>query len=244
MHEFTYATDLRCGKCEAKIKPILDAEKEIDHWSVDLSHPAKLLEVSLTRDDRELVPGLLGKAGYNAELKVVLGSDKSDDGVAFDLAKYRPLFLVVTYIVSLTALIEWQSGTLVWTRAMSNFMGFFFLGFAFFKLLNVVAFADAFASYDLVARRSRVYGLSYPFIELGLGLLFVLGLFPLWTNLATFLIMSIGLVGVTKAVLARQQIQCACLGTGFNLPMSFVTIVENSVMILMALGMLASLASQ
>lgn len=241
MTTLTYATDLRCGKCEAKIKPSLDAEGNIDNWDVDLAHPSKLLRVNLVEDDLTLVPDLLAEAGYSATLTKEFDTQESERE-EFDLAKYRPLLLVVSYILALTALIEWQAGVLQWTRAMSNFMGFFFLGFAFFKLLNVSAFADAFASYDLVARRSRTYGMAYPFIELALGTLFVLGLFPFATNLVTFVIMSVGLVGVAQAVFAKQQIQCACLGTGFNLPMSFVTIVENSVMILMALVMLVKLA--
>jgi hypothetical protein len=118
-------------------------------------------------------------------------------------------------------------------------MGFFFLGFAFFKLLNVTAFADVFGTYDIIAKRSRAYGLAYPFIELALGLVFLSNQFPAVSSLATIVVMGIGLIGVMAAVQKKQAIQCACLGTVFNLPMSIVTIIENSVMILMAAVMLA-----
>lgn len=120
-------------------------------------------------------------------------------------------------------------------------MGFFFLGFAFFKLQNIAGFADAFSTYDIVARRSRSYALAYPWIEFVLGLLFVTGLVPVATNIATFIVMLVGLVGVIAAVRKKQAIQCACLGTVFNLPMSVVTVIENSVMLAMAAVMIAFL---
>ena len=56
----------------------------------------------------------------------------------------------------------------------------------------------------------------------------------LFANIATMLVMSIGLVGVVSAVRKRQTIQCACLGTVFNLPMSAVTIIEISIMLVMS----------
>lgn len=53
--------------------------------------------------------------------------------------------------------------------------------------------------------------------------------------------MLVGLIGVTRSVLDKQQIQCACLGTGFNLPMSSVTIIEDATMLLMAVGMIVGI---
>ena len=124
---------------------------------------------------------------------------------------------------------------------MTYFMGFFFLGFAFFKLLNISKFADAFSTYDIVAKRSRIYALAYPWIEVGLGLMFITGTWLLAANVITAAVMSVGLIGVISAVRKKQAIQCACLGTAFNLPMSVVTIIENSVMIAMAIAMLVPL---
>ena len=60
----------------------------------------------------------------------------------------------------------------------------------------------------------------------------------MFANILTAVIMSVGLIGVIAAVRKKQTIQCACLGTAFNLPMSVVTIIENSVMLAMALAML------
>lgn len=166
------------------------------------------------------------------------GEHSTEAKQPFQWSTYKPLALVVAYIVGGTVFAESFYDQFLWSRAMTWFMGFFFVAFAFFKLLDVSKFADAFATYDVIGKRSRIYGLGYPFIELGLGLLFLSGRFLLAANMLTLFIMAVGLVGVIGAVRRKQTIQCACLGTVFNLPMSIVTIIENSTMILMAAAMI------
>jgi hypothetical protein len=117
-------------------------------------------------------------------------------------------------------------------------MAGFFLVFSFFKLLNLQAFADAYATYDLVAAKSRAYALAYPFLELALGIAYLVRFQPFATNLATLVLMTIGTVGVARSLLSGDRIQCACLGTVFNLPMSSVTLIEDLSMALMAAAML------
>lgn len=240
----TYQTNLRCQKCLAKIGPLLDADERVRDWSADLTDPKKMLTVKLhDAADSDRVVELMNEAGYDATpmhsesaRATATATDESRSG--FKLSNYKPLLLVIAYVVGATAIAESIHGEFVWPRAMNYFMGFFFLGFAFFKLLNIPAFADAFSTYDVVAKRSRLYALAYPWIELGLGVLFVSGALPLVANGVTAGVMAIGLVGVVGAVFRKQVIQCACLGTVFNLPMSVVTIVENSVMLAMAIAML------
>ncbi len=121
---------------------------------------------------------------------------------------------------------------------MRYFMAGFFLVFSFFKMLNLKAFAQSYAMYDVVARRFPAWGYVYAFIELGLGLAYLTGFEPMLTNGITFVVMSVSLVGVLISVLNKQKIQCACLGAVFNLPMSTVTIVEDALMIAMSGAML------
>ena len=123
-------------------------------------------------------------------------------------------------------------------ETMRYFMAGFFLVFSFFKLLDVRAFASAYAGYDLLAARWQGWGLVYPFVELALGIAYLSNFNPVVTNWATVLIMGFSAIGVIRTVLSKTQIQCACLGTVFKLPMSTVTIVEDVGMVLMATVML------
>ena len=120
---------------------------------------------------------------------------------------------------------------------MNGFMGLFFCFFAFFKLLDVPAFAKGYRGYDIPAKYFPIWGYIYPFVELSLGVLYLLNIQPFWTNLAVIIILGISIIGVIQSVLKKREIHCVCLGTGFNLPMSQVTIIEDATMILMAIMM-------
>lgn len=249
--ETVFSSDLKCGSCVRKITPHMNAITQIQNWHVDTADPRKLVTVTHSdQSDQSIVEHVqagITAAGFTATVLTAdhLNVNQSptaaplDGKQPFTLSNYKPLALVVLYVLGLTAYSEWLATGFEASRAMSMFMGYFFLAFAFFKLLNVSAFATAFATYDIVAKRSQLYAMAYPFIELLLGIAFLSGMFSTATNIVTATVMSIGLIGVIQAVRKKQAIQCACLGTAFNLPMSVVTIIENSVMIAMSLAMLA-----
>jgi hypothetical protein len=54
----------------------------------------------------------------------------------------------------------------------------------------------------------------------------------------TLIILGITTYGVTKSLLDKKSIRCACLGTALNLPMTEATFIENAIMLVMALIML------
>lgn len=151
---------------------------------------------------------------------------------------YKPILLVFGYILGATLLTEAAAGHFDWMRWMRHFMAGFFLVFSFFKLLDVPAFAISYSSYDVVARRWLGWGYAYPFVELSLGVLFLLNIDPLLTNGLTFAVMGISTVGVVQSLLAKRRFQCACLGAVFNLPMSKVTLFEDTLMVAMSGAML------
>ncbi|HYF54378.1 MAG TPA: MauE/DoxX family redox-associated membrane protein, partial [Salinarimonas sp.] len=122
---------------------------------------------------------------------------------------------------------------------MLDFMAGFFLVFSFFKLLDLRGFADAYRSYDVIARRSRLWALAYPFVELALGVAYLLRWQLTVVNAVTLVLMIVGSVGVVRALLQKNRIRCACLGTALNLPMTTVTLVEDLGMAAMAALMLA-----
>ena len=154
-------------------------------------------------------------------------------------ATYRPLLLLLAYILGASVLVQLAHGGGVQaTETMRLFMAGFFLAFSFFKLLDLPAFADAYTGYDLLAMRWRGWGYVYPFVELALGAAYLSHANPVLTHSVTIAVMGFSAIGVIRAVLAKRQIRCACLGAVFNLPMSTVTIVEDVGMVLMASWML------
>ena len=157
------------------------------------------------------------------------------------LKTYKPVLLLFAFITGVSFLAQSQADSFSWMVWMRNFMAGFFLAFSFFKILNLQGFADSYATYDIIAKRWRAYAFIYAFIELGLGLAYLIGFSPVATNTVTFFVMSISLIGVLQSVLNKRKIRCACLGDVFNLPMSNITIIEDALMILMSLFMIIDL---
>lgn len=145
-------------------------------------------------------------------------------------ATYKPLLLIAAFIAGVSILTS--NGSL--HIGMNTFMAGFFLVFSFFKLLNLKGFAESYAMYDVLAVKVPAYGYVYPFIELALGLAFLTGFNPMVTNWATIIVMGFSSIGVIQSVVGKKKIQCACLGAVFNLPMSTLTIIEDLLMVAMA----------
>ncbi len=155
---------------------------------------------------------------------------------------FTPLIVIFGVVFALTGLAVWRHGSFQWMHAMRYFEGFFFVIFAVFKLLNWTGFADAYGTYDLIAQRVRIYGYAYPLIELALGAGYLFGYHLLLVSWITLVLMVIGAMGVALALGKKQQIPCACLGVVFKIPMTWVTLVEDLVMAVMAAVMIAILS--
>ena len=172
----------------------------------------------------------------NAALVAVGKYRVSESSPAFVIPRfvkaYYPLFLVMALIalVSLSA-----NSFMGW---MMSFMAGFYIVFGAFKLLDVPAFANSYARYDVIAKHFKPWGYAYPFIELALGFAFLFGYNMITLSWIALVLSVVGAIGVIQANLNKQTIQCACLGTVFQLPMSVVTIVENLGMAAMAAWML------
>ena len=147
-----------------------------------------------------------------------------------------PLGLIFVFLTGGTTIIHFP---IFETQAvLPDFMGLFFVVFSFFKFLDLKGFQESFRRYDPLAKSLPFYGWVYPFVELALGVLFLMRLeiqLALWLTLG---ILSITTLGVVRVLLSKQQIQCACLGSVLKLPMTEATLIENVVMIGMAGWML------
>jgi len=117
-------------------------------------------------------------------------------------------------------------------------MAGFFIIFSFFKMLDLNGFAESYSMYDIVAKKIRPWGYIYAFVELALGLAYASNFQPETINYVTLMVMTVSIVGVLQSVLNKRKIRCACLGAVFNLPMSTVTIFEDTLMIGMSVTML------
>ena len=156
-----------------------------------------------------------------------------------ELKQLFPLFLIFFYISSAALLINWTNFNA--SNFMFDFMGLFFIVFSFFKILDYKNFPHSFAMYDPIAKRFSIYGWIYPAIETVLGLAFLFRVALNFSLIATIIILGITTMGVTRALIDKRAIRCACLGTALKLPMTKATFIENSIMIIMATYMLFSL---
>jgi len=144
-----------------------------------------------------------------------------------------PLFLILFYIIISTTIISWNNKSA--DSFMMDFMGLFFIVFSFFKFLDYNNFPRSFSMYDPLAKFIPAYGWIYPFIETLLGLMFLFRINIVLSLGLTIVILGITTIGVTKVLLNKEDIQCACLGTAIKLPMTIATLIENGIMIVMAI---------
>ena len=243
--ETTYSIKgMTCNGCRsnvekaiASIPHVLKVEVSLEQAEAYITTRDKL-DIAILREvlSSKYVVGLYPT--QENEGKVVSFNKKWDQPIS-KWRQLKPLFLILTYIVVASALVHWSSRDL--SQMMLTFMGLFYIVFSFFKILDVRGFAASFRMYDPLAKRVKPYSGIYPFIELGLGLMFLLRWNVPMALVATIVILGITTVGVTKTLLDKKEIQCACLGTALNLPMTEATFIENAIMIAMAMAMLIML---
>ena len=118
---------------------------------------------------------------------------------------------------------------------MNRTMGSIFVILGLLKLMNLREFAQIFSKYDIVAHRLSVYGYTYPFFEIILGLSFFVKDYREDAYKATIALMTLGLVGVGSTISSSQSLRCGCMGSLFHIPVSYVTVSENLLMIGMSL---------
>jgi len=152
---------------------------------------------------------------------------------------YRP----VAALFSMTALMAMAasyavSGDPLTVRAAEWFIGFSMVVLSLLKLQNVESFATMFLNYDLLARRWVPYSYVYPFAEGLAGVLMVAGALTWLSVPMALFIGTVGAVSVFKAVYVdRRELKCACVGGSSNVPLGFVSLTENVMMIGMAVWM-------
>lgn len=222
-------TGMTCSSCEAKVKSALLTIENVTNVTV-----SKDTETATITMDKHIALSDLQKVLDNKYQISATNHNEIAEQTKSWFETYKPILLIFFYIVLVTTLVQTQNTKFDFMEAMRHFMSGFFLIFSFFKLLNLKGFAESYVMYDVFAKQIPIWAYLYVFIELGLGIAFLINFNPILTNLITVVVMSISIIGVLQSVLNKKKIQCACLGAVFNLPMSTVTIIEDALMIAMS----------
>lgn len=160
---------------------------------------------------------------------------------AKDATSYRPVVAVFA-MTALMALAASQAafGTPMTLRAGEWFVSFSMCVLALLKLQDIARFSTMFLNYDLLARRWVPYGTVYPFAEGLAGVLMTARVLDWLSVPIALFIGGIGAVSVIKAVYVdKRSLKCACVGGSSTVPLGFLSLTENLMMVAMALWMVA-----
>jgi len=172
--------------------------------------------------------------GYE-DVRKFLGKPVAEPGAT----SYRPVaaMFAMTALMALAASFA-VTGSLLSQQAAEWFIAFSMVVLALLKLQDVEKFSSMFLNYDLLARRWVPYSYIYPFAEGLAGVLMVAGALNWLSVPVALFIGGIGAVSVFKAVyIDKRELKCACVGGSSNVPLGFVSLTENLMMIGMALWM-------
>lgn len=156
---------------------------------------------------------------------------------------YTPVIWVFAVAALMALAANWAvSGRLLDLRSLEWFIAFSMCILALLKLQDVEAFSTMFLGYDLLARRFVPYSFVYPYAELAAGVLMIAGALTWFSIPLAAFIGTIGAASVIKAVyIDRRDIKCACVGGNSKVPLGFVSLTENLMMLTMAVWMAASM---
>ena len=175
--------------------------------------------------------------GYD-DLRRFLGKRVSDP----KKTSYRPIIALFTMTALMAMAASFAiTGNVFTIRAAEWFIGFSMVVLSLLKLQNIETFSTMFLNYDLLAKRWLPYSYIYPFAEGAAGVLMVAGALSWLSVPVALFIGTIGAVSVFKAVyIDKRELKCACVGGSSNVPLGFISLTENVMMVAMAIWMAAS----
>ena len=223
---------MTCNGCRSTVENKLSSLDGVDNAQVNLTNGEAIVY------SKNPISFSLISNSLPSKYKVIRNIPDQDNEIikSNKIKQLKPLFIILGYI-SVTSILlnfrNWNS-----TNAMLDFMGLFYIIFSFFKILDIKGFSTSFKMYDPLAKKITIYGYIYPFIEILLGLMFLTRIEVNIALLITIIILGITSVGVTRTLLNKRKINCACLGTTLKLPMTEATFIENAIMITMAIVLL------
>ena len=234
-------TGMTCNGCKASVEKSLNALDAVNEVKVNLEKGEAEITMSSHISTEKLQNALSDKYTITEKQKKNVFASSNMSSMPMEenkskLQQLKPLLLIIFYIASASVLLHYKDWA--WSAFMLDFMGLFYIVFSFFKMLDLKGFPESFSMYDPLAKRVPAYGWIYPFIETALGLMFLMRFEIEIALIITLVILGITTIGVTKTLLDKKSIRCACLGTALKLPMTEATFIENAIMIIMAILML------
>ena len=223
---------MHCAACVNKIQTALSSIEGVYKVDVDLVSKGATITGAAHPD---VLIQAVKDVGYESTIFDSPQENSKTETVS-QIQELFPLFLIFFYITVFSIITNRTNFQL--DSFMYDFMGLFYIVFSFFKFLDYKNFPSTFSMYDPIAKIFPLYGWMYPFIETILGLFFLLRIQLFISLCVTITILGITTVGVTRSLMNKSNIQCACLGTALKLPMTKATFIENFIMIIMAVWMI------
>lgn len=231
---------MTCNGCRTHVERLLSDMDGVLTATVDLDNTEATIEMKQSIVLQVFQSVLPDK--YQITEKQVFSDHKLEKVVEKNVwQQLFPLFLIFGYILGASLLLNYNP----WNASgfMLDFMGLFYVVFSFFKLLDLKGFPGSFRMYDPLAAALPLYAWIYPFVEIILGIQFLMRFKIEIALITTIIVLGITTIGVIRVLLDKKTIQCACLGTALKLPMTKATFIENSIMLIMAIVMLVKLYS-
>ena len=156
---------------------------------------------------------------------------------------YRPVLILFAVAMVLALAMSWAAtGTITIVHTVESFIAISMCLLGMLKLQDVESFSTMFLNYDLLARKEVRYGYFYPYAETLAGALMLAGAITWLSAPLALFIGSVGAVSVFKAVyIDKRELKCACVGGNSNVPLGFVSLTENLMMVAMAVWMITHL---
>jgi len=232
MKSILQISGMTCEGCRLSLEDKLSTLNGVDNVHVDLTRGQAVIysknPVNLSLIKETLPPkySLINVEDVNLDTHgdITIKASK--------IHQLKPLFIILGYIFIASILLNYKNWNS--SNAMLDFMGLFYIIFSFFKILDIKGFSMSFRMYDPLAKQAPIYGYIYPFIEIILGMMFLIRYEVNIALILTVIVLGTTTIGVTQTLLNKRSIKCACLGTTLNLPMTEATFIENALMIIMA----------
>lgn len=153
---------------------------------------------------------------------------------------YTPIIAIFMTTFFTAFALHWQTQQ----QFFSSLLLFWFVAFsmtvlAILKLRDLESFTTQFLGYDLLAQKFVGYAYLYPFVEVSAGIGMLVSELQMYVSPAALFIGVVGVISVFKAVyIEKREIKCACVGGNSNVPLGFISLTENLMMIFVSLWML------